>query len=329
MQNLRTNRRDWLRSVGLGGAAAIAVSAGIAVPTAVGQTAGNRKRSIRLAHLTDAHIEPELGADVGVAACLQHAQSRADKPEMILYGGDCVFDSMASDRAHTQLQWDLWKKTFKDNCSLPVEACIGNHDVFGWNQKKSGATAGDPGYGKAMAMEMLGLAKAYRSFDKSGWHFVLLDGIFPDDAHFYKGRLDEDQFAWLSDDLAKTPVTTPVLVMSHIPIFSVTPMADPKAQVDEKVTVSASMMHGDFPRIRTLFKQHPNVKLCLSGHTHLIDRVEYTGVTYICDGAVSGDWWKGNHLGECDNGYGLLDLYDDGSFDHQYQTYGWKARTAG
>jgi Icc protein len=51
----------------------------------------------------------------------------------------------------------------------------------------------------------------------------------------------------------------------------------------------------------------------------------FNDVTYICDGAVSGAWWKGrNH--ECDEGYGLINLYDDGTFDHAYQTYGWLAK---
>jgi hypothetical protein len=54
-----------------------------------------------------------------------------------------------------------------------------------------------------------------------------------------------------------------------------------------------------------------------------VDRAEYNGVTYICDGAVCGAWWKGNHA-ECDEGYGVFDLFDDGTFAHRYITYGWQ-----
>ena len=28
---------------------------------------------------------------------------------------------------------------------------------------------------------------------------------------------------------------------------------------------------------------------------------------------------------ECDEGYGLIDLYDDGTFEREYVKYGWKA----
>ncbi len=83
-------------------------------------------------------------------------------------------------------------------------------------------------------------------------------------------------------------------------------------------------MHKDCLELKDLFAQHPNVKLCLSGHLHLLDRVDYNGVTYLCNGAVSGNWWKGRHK-DCDEGYAVIDLYDDGSFEHQYVKYGWKA----
>jgi len=52
-------------------------------------------------------------------------------------------------------------------------------------------------------------------------------------------------------------------------------------------------MHVDAAKIKDLFAKHKNVKLCLSGHLHLVDRVDYNGVTYLCDGAVCGGWWKG------------------------------------
>jgi hypothetical protein len=48
-------------------------------------------------------------------------------------------------------------------------------------------------------------------------------------------------------------------------------------------------------------------------------------VTFICGGAVSGAWWKGRGT-RCDEGYGLVNLYDDGTFEYEYQRYGWVAR---
>ena len=49
------------------------------------------------------------------------------------------------------------------------------------------------------------------------------------------------------------------------------------------------------------------------------------GITYINDGAVSGSWWKGPLEG-VPEGFGVIDLRPDGTFDHRYETYGWTAQ---
>jgi len=87
-----------------------------------------------------------------------------------------------------------------------------------------------------------------------------------------------------------------------------------------KWTMLGGDMHTDTSKIIKLFYQHPNVKLCLSGHIHLRDKVIYNNVTYICNGAVSGAWWEGNRR-ETAPGYGLIDLYSDGSFEESYVNY--------
>ena len=43
----------------------------------------------------------------------------------------------------------------------------------------------------------------------------------------------------------------------------------------------------------------------------------------MCGGAVCGAWWKGSRFNECEPGYSLIDLYDDGSVERQYVAYGW------
>jgi hypothetical protein len=91
-------------------------------------------------------------------------------------------------------------------------------------------------------------------------------------------------------------------------------------KVVNKWEMQGGDMHTDTAAIIDLFYGHPNVKLCLSGHVHLRDKVVYNNVTYICDGAVSGAWWVGNRR-QTPPGYGLLDLYADGSFDERYMLY--------
>ena len=47
-------------------------------------------------------------------------------------------------------------------------------------------------------------------------------------------------------------------------------------------------------------------------------------MTYLCGGAVSGNWWKGP-IGLFKPGYRVLDLHNDGTFDERFVEWGWKA----
>lgn len=285
----------------------------------------NRTRVLRIAHLTDIHVQPELGAEKGMAACLHHVQEQRDRPDLILTGGDSIMDSLGATRDRTKLQWKIWNNLLRSDCSLPVEPCIGNHDVWGWNQKNSGATPDDPQYGKKWATEALQIPERYRSFDKAGWHFIILDSTHeaPPGKGDYIAKLDEQQFGWLASDLARVNPSTPILVLSHIPILSAVAFFDGENEKTGDWVVPGSWMHIDARRIKDLFKKHPNVKVCISGHLHHVDRVDYLGISYLCNGAVCGGWWKGDNQ-ECDEGYGLINLYSDGSFDNEYVGYGWQ-----
>ncbi len=312
------SRRTWIK-----GAAAAAVGAGVLARTAHAQSPSGPKRVLRLAHLTDIHVQPELNAERGMAACLHHAQSLDDPPQLILTGGDSVMDAMDQTLARATEQAKVWQRTLKSECSLPVHSCIGNHDVWGWNKNKSSTAGDEPLWGKAWGEDLLGLKRRYYHVDKAGWRLVVLDSTFPDGSG-YTAKLDEEQFEWLAGLLADTPVATPVFLLSHIPILSVAAFMDGNNEKSGDWKVPGSWMHIDARRLKDLFLKHPNVKLALSGHLHLVDQATYNGVTYCCNGAVCGGWWKGNYH-ECEPGYGVVDLFDDGSFRNEYVGFGWEA----
>ena len=294
-------------------------------PAAASVPSDGRKRAIRIAHLTDIHVEPELHAGEGMAACLRHVHQLADPPELIITGGDAIMESLGTDDARTQVQWDLWKRILKNECSIPVRSCIGNHDIWGWAKSKSGTTGNEPLWGKKRAVAMLGLEDRYYRFSQAGWEFIILDSTqpLPGGGGGYSAYLDEEQYDWLTHALRDVPADTPVMIVSHIPILSTTPLIGEPGD-DGNSIVSRAALHIDRLKLKKLFARHPNVRICLSGHIHLLDRVDYNGVTYLCNGAVCGNWWGGRHI-DCDEGYAIIDLYDDGSFDHQYLTYGWEA----
>lgn len=312
-------RRDAIRTTGfLAAGAALAPLGRVAAAERPA-----RRRVLRLAHLTDLHIQPERRAAEGVAACLRHVQSQADKPELILTGGDLVMDSFDQGEERTRLQWDLLTGVLKGENALPVEHCLGNHDCWGWNKDKSKTTGNEPLWGKRRAMDLFGLPAPYRSFDRAGWHFVVLDSTHAN-GNGYIARLDDEQFEWLRGDLAAVPAGRPTLVLSHMPIVSATCMFFGETDERDGNDIPPAWMHVDAKKITNLFLKHRNVRVCIAGHMHLIDRVDYNHVTYFCDGAVSANWWKGRHQ-ECDEGYALIDLFDDGTFEREYVKYGWKA----
>ena len=79
-------------------------------------------------------------------------------------------------------------------------------------------------------------------------------------------------------------------------------------------------MHIDARRLFSLFWKHPNVKLCLSGHTHQVEDLRYHGVKYLTNGAISGNWWQGPYF-DFPPGYVLLSLYADGTSESEYIAY--------
>ena len=107
----------------------------------------------------------------------------------------------------------------------------------------------------------------------------MLDSVHLDiDNTWYIGKLGDEQFAWLENELNTTPAEMPVCVLSHIPLLSATLMVDDQTAVN-KWEVLGGDMHTDITKIIALFYKHPNVKLCLSGHIHLRDKVVYNNVT--------------------------------------------------
>ena len=78
-----------------------------------------------------------------------------------------------------QAQWDTWDAILKKELRLPYVSCIRNHDIWGWGLDDDVAAKDDPLYGKALALEALGLENRYYTFEKAGWQFFVLDSMEP------------------------------------------------------------------------------------------------------------------------------------------------------
>ena len=314
----------------LGAAAFAGVSSAMGAPSVAGGSPG-RNRVLRFAHPTDIHVQPELRAGEGMRACFDHMLNLKDPPQLIITGGDLPMDTGSTPEVRSKVEWDLFLKVMHDAVpsSMPVFHTIGNHDVFGRDKKKSNTSGTEAHYGKRWFLDNFGYERTYRSFDRAGWHFVILDSIhLLENGTDFVGKIAGEQLEWFKQDLKSTPSTTPIVIVSHVPIISVANYFD-RDDVDWKtdgptLDIKSSRMHVDCRDLDALFQRHANIRLCLSGHLHLLDRCIYNGITHICDGAVSGAKWKGAKR-QTSEGYGLIDLFDDGTFEHQYTNFGWKA----
>ncbi|MEZ0299496.1 MAG: metallophosphoesterase [Candidatus Methylacidiphilales bacterium] len=326
-----SSRRGFLQmaAAGVAGLLTTAGAAGSArADTPVSSAPPSRTRTLRVAYITDVHLQPERRAAEGFAECLRHIHSQPDKPNLVLGGGDFIMDGFAATRERTKTQWDLWTRVLKDEMNLPLRTCLGNHDIWGWNQEKSGANGSETDYGKKWAMDVLGQPGRYHAFTQGGWRFVALDSIQPGEKPgTYVSYLDEEQRNWLKEELLHTPPTMPVLIWSHAPLISaLLQLTEKRATPFTSGTVQPNLVHSDGGELSKLFAGHPNVKLCLSGHLHMVEGLELRDVMYRCAGSVCGNWWRGPRDGFAE-GYSMLDLYDDGSHTCTYVPFGWKAET--
>lgn len=279
----------------------------------------NKPGKIRFAFLTDIHVKPDRTAEAGMANALHHAQLLKPRVDFIINGGDSIMDSLDANKQATQTQWDLFHSILKKENSLPVYHCIGNHDVWGWFIKNDKPEA-DKLYGKQWAVETLQLPKRYYSFTKDRWHFIVLDSTQLNPAGGYIAYLDPEQLDWVKQELGQMKDKF-ICFVSHIPILSICAgLFFNKTETNGDLKIQRNLMHTDFISLKPLFMQYPNIKVCLSGHIHLQDELDYLGVKYYCNGAVSGNWWKGSFQ-EFAPAYAVVELYHDGTSSRRMVNY--------
>lgn len=259
--------------------------------------------ALKVAHITDVHIRPEENVPARAIAWLEKAKSH--QPDFFLNGGDSIHDAAYDGvgRERTLEQWEAWDRFRAQISDFEVHSCIGNHDPW-WDVPDKA----DGMYGKPYVVKRLGIPAAYYSFQRANWHFIILDGN-------HEGiSLGAEQMEWLKSDLESLAPNTPTLVMSHFPITSVT-------------NDLVGGQHRDHRELKSLFYQHRDkVRVCLSGHQHLLDRTWYNGVHYFCNGSLSGFWWgegdgfsagKQYYL-ETPPGYAILELFENGEVKNTY-----------
>ena len=100
------------------GAAVLASTSLPAAPAEERRT--HSRRVLRLAHLTDTHVLPDRGADLGLTDALRHAQ--AQTPDVILFGGDLIMDALKKEKDDVFAQWAVWDRVIQAELKTPSRA---------------------------------------------------------------------------------------------------------------------------------------------------------------------------------------------------------------
>jgi len=192
------------------GAAVVWTFAG-GVPRALGATNGGKMpaapaNALTFVQISDTHIGFRKEANPDIVGSLRHAMADINAlpqtPAFVVHTGDVSHLSKPEEFGQAR---ELLQELRVDR----VHAIPGEHDTI-----DDGVT----GYLKYFDHDRNG--KAFYSFDHSGVHFLALNNVL----NFKAGTmasLGDEQIAWAMNDLARVSRSTPIVVLGHIPLWTI------------------------------------------------------------------------------------------------------------
>ena len=198
------NRRKALSCLSAWSGAGIIWTVSGGIPRAL--AAGSTTTDFTFVQISDTHIGFKREANPDVVGSLRHAMADinalAQRPAFVLHTGDVSHLSKAEEFGAAK---DLFKEMRVDR----IHTVPGEHDAL---------DDGVSGYLKHFDHD--GKGRAWYSFDQGGVHFIGLNNVL----NFKLGTLaafGDEQLAWLKADLAGVSRSTPIVVMAHIPMWTV------------------------------------------------------------------------------------------------------------
>jgi len=204
-------RRQALSCLATWTGAAIVWTVAGGVPRALGATRGDTPvaastNGLTFVQISDTHIGFKKDANPDVVGSLRHAiadiHALPEAPAFVVHTGDVSHLSKPEEVGHAQA---LLQEMRGDR----VHTVPGEHDTI---------DEGTTGYLRHFDHD--GNGKAWYSFDQAGVHFVGLNNV-----ENFKAKtlaaLGDEQLAWLKKDLSSVSHSTPVVVLAHIPLWTI------------------------------------------------------------------------------------------------------------
>ena len=192
------------------GAAVVWTVAG-GVPRALGATSAGTPtaaaaNALTFVQISDTHIGFNKGANPDVVGSLRHAIAEINTlpqaPAFVVHTGDVSHLSKPEEFGKA-------REVLQELHVTRVHTIPGEHDAI---------DDGVSGYLKFFDHD--GKGKAWYSFDQGGVHFIGLNNVL----NFKMGTmasLGDEQIAWMKSDLAHVSNTTPIVVLGHIPLWTI------------------------------------------------------------------------------------------------------------
>jgi len=267
------------------------------------------------AFLTDIHLQPEAGAEIGFQWAIREVNKR--DPDFVLTGGDMVMDVLSQSHERADSLYRLYAD-LSAKFRMPVYNTMGNHEIFGWQSFEEDIEQ-DSEFGKGMYEQRLG--PRYYSFDHKGWHFMILDSNYLLERGAYTGKIDREQMDWIRRELEQLDRETPIAISVHVPFissaFQIT--MGPDAKIPDGLVIVNSR------EVLALFSEH-KLRLVLQGHLHFLESIHVQNqVCFITGGAVSGQWWNNGPDSKPEEGFVMIHVRGD-DLTWEYVDYGWTPR---
>lgn len=265
-------------------------------------------KKLRFAFMTDIHLNKQNSNDRYNGLLQALDKVKKSKIDFIIIGGDVV-DVSGMGKSHSQnvvdSMYTMYKETF-DKTGIPYYPTLGNHDRY--FDKDNGFVEGDE-------MFKSYFKDSYYTFEKNGVRFFVLNSVqWNDQKDLLVG---EKQMEWLKAELANVPKSTPIVVSTHVPVYSIYyPVVDNKF-------VYVDVIY-NYKEVLKAFEGH-NLRLVLQGHQHLYEEIFSQNVQYITGGAICAGWWGGAFHGT-EEGFLVVDVDKKGKFTWEYIDYGWTPR---
>jgi hypothetical protein len=198
------DRRDFLKLAGLGGVVFASTLAGRGHAAGPGPA----QEDFYFVQLSDTHwgfngpaVNPDARGTLPKAVAAVNALSV--QPDFIVFTGDLTHTTDDPQERRRRLA------EFKD-----IAAALKNRNV----RFMPGEHDASLDRGEAW-MEFFG--PTHYTFDHKGVHFIVLDNVSDPGA-----RIGDEQLAWLAADLRKQSKTSPIVVLTHRPLFDLYPQWD-------------------------------------------------------------------------------------------------------